>query len=110
MAGSGYDRCVCGNKYFENDKCIDCTRHISEIPVCPGVDCTEILGGMPCFEHESSAETGAAEVRIALHQFKILVHHADGTLLGQKLADKGDWSRLIDFLKDDLGIEWQVED
>jgi hypothetical protein len=52
VARSGYDRCVCGCKYFELDKCIDCRRHVTEIPVCAGAGCEERAGGKNCWEHE----------------------------------------------------------
>ena len=52
LARSGYDRCVCGNKYFEHDKCIDCGKHVTAIPRCPAQGCDEICGGKPCWEHE----------------------------------------------------------
>ena len=31
VARSGYDRCPCGCKYYEHDKCIDCGVHINNI-------------------------------------------------------------------------------
>jgi hypothetical protein len=52
VARSGYDRCTCGNKYFEQDKCIDCNKHVTEIPKCPAEGCTEICGGKHCADHE----------------------------------------------------------
>lgn len=52
IARSGYDRCTCGCKYFEGDRCIDCNTHVTEIPTCPAEGCFEICGGKPCSEHE----------------------------------------------------------
>lgn len=31
IAREGCDRCDCGCKYWENDRCIDCGQHISKI-------------------------------------------------------------------------------
>ena len=31
IAKEGCDRCYCGCKYWENDKCIDCGQHVSKI-------------------------------------------------------------------------------
>lgn len=31
IAKEGCDRCYCGCKYWENDKCIDCDTHISNV-------------------------------------------------------------------------------
>ena len=31
VAQEGCDRCECGCKYWEHDKCIDCGKHVSEI-------------------------------------------------------------------------------
>lgn len=28
FADEGLDRCVCGSKYWENDRCIDCDTHV----------------------------------------------------------------------------------
>ena len=30
-AQEGCDRCFCGCKYWENDKCVDCGTHINEV-------------------------------------------------------------------------------
>jgi hypothetical protein len=32
IAQEGCDRCVCGCKYWENDRCIDCGTHINQVP------------------------------------------------------------------------------
>lgn len=32
IAQEGVDRCWCGCKYWENDRCIDCNTHISKVP------------------------------------------------------------------------------
>jgi hypothetical protein len=32
IAREGCDRCSCGCKYWENDRCIDCGTHVSQIP------------------------------------------------------------------------------
>lgn len=31
VAREGCDRCSCGCKYWENDRCIDCRSHVSEV-------------------------------------------------------------------------------
>lgn len=31
VAQEGCDRCACGCKYWENDRCIDCGTHVAEI-------------------------------------------------------------------------------
>jgi hypothetical protein len=28
FADEGLDRCVCGSKYWENDRCVDCDTHV----------------------------------------------------------------------------------
>ena len=28
FADEGLDRCVCGSKYWENDRCVDCNTHV----------------------------------------------------------------------------------
>jgi hypothetical protein len=30
VAQEGVDRCACGCKYWENDRCIDCGTHVSQ--------------------------------------------------------------------------------
>jgi hypothetical protein len=111
LARSGYDRCQCGNKYFENDKCIDCDTHIEALPKCPAPGCDEVCGGRACWEHETLGNTGAASLLISLENFEITVHHSNGRLLGKKeFALKGDWNKLVDFLKNDLDVDWQVKD
>lgn len=30
VAREGCDRCACGCKYWEHDRCIDCGAHVSE--------------------------------------------------------------------------------
>jgi len=52
VARSGYDRCTCGRLIFEGDRCIDCNKHVSEIPKCPTEGCNEICGGKHCSDHE----------------------------------------------------------
>lgn len=52
VAREGYDRCGCGCKYFENDRCTDCNTHINKIPTCPADGCNEKAGGNACWEHE----------------------------------------------------------
>lgn len=32
-AQEGCDRCFCGCKYWEHDRCIDCGTHVTKIPV-----------------------------------------------------------------------------
>jgi hypothetical protein len=32
IAREGADRCFCGCKYWENDRCIDCGTHITQVP------------------------------------------------------------------------------
>jgi hypothetical protein len=32
IAQEGCDRCFCGCKYWENDRCIDCGTHINQVP------------------------------------------------------------------------------
>lgn len=32
VAREGCDRCRCGCKYWENDKCTDCGKHVTETP------------------------------------------------------------------------------
>lgn len=56
-------------------------------------------------------ERGAADVLVSLSGGAITVYHgSDKTLLGlKKNAQEGDWNKLISFLRDDLGVEWQVE-
>jgi hypothetical protein len=34
IAREGCDRCACGSKYWENDRCVDCRAHVT----APGVD------------------------------------------------------------------------
>jgi hypothetical protein len=59
----------------------------------------------------SKPETGAASLHISLSEGVIEVSHGvDCTLLGSGTAKKGDWQRLIDFLRKDLKIEWRVQD
>jgi hypothetical protein len=59
----------------------------------------------------SKPEPGAASLHISLSGGKIEVSHgSDCTLLGDGVAQKGDWNRLIEFLRNDLGIEWKVKD
>lgn len=54
-------------------------------------------------------ETGAASLHISLHGGRIEVSHgSDCSLLGSGDVEKGDWDRLISFLRHDLGLEWQV--
>jgi hypothetical protein len=57
-------------------------------------------------------EAGAASIVVDLSGSAITVYHgSDKTLLGlKKQAKKGDWDKLIDFLRNDLGVEWQVKD
>lgn len=31
IAEEGVDRCFCGCKYWEHDRCIDCGTHVSEL-------------------------------------------------------------------------------
>lgn len=31
VAREGCDRCFCGCKYWEKDRCVDCNTHISEV-------------------------------------------------------------------------------
>lgn len=31
IAKEGVDRCFCGCKYWENDKCVDCGEHINDV-------------------------------------------------------------------------------
>jgi len=31
LAREGYDRCSCGCKYWEHDRCIDCNTHVNDI-------------------------------------------------------------------------------
>ena len=31
VALEGYDRCPCGCKYWEQDRCIDCNTHVNDI-------------------------------------------------------------------------------
>ena len=31
IAQEGVDRCWCGSKYWENDRCIDCKTHVSTV-------------------------------------------------------------------------------
>jgi hypothetical protein len=31
VAREGVDRCTCGNKYWEQDRCVDCGAHVSEV-------------------------------------------------------------------------------
>ena len=54
IAREGYDRCSYGCKYWEGDRCIDCNKHVTEIPGCAGVGCDERNGGKPCWEHEEN--------------------------------------------------------
>ena len=35
IAQEGCDRCFCGCKYWEHDRCIDCSTHVRVIPVGP---------------------------------------------------------------------------
>jgi hypothetical protein len=35
VAQEGCDRCFCGCKYWENDRCVDCNTHVSNV-ICPG--------------------------------------------------------------------------
>jgi hypothetical protein len=55
---------------------------------------------------------GAASILVDLSGGAITVYHgSDKTLLGlKKTAAQDDWDKLIDFLRNDLGVEWQVED
>ena len=32
IAQEGCDRCVCGCKYWEHDRCIDCGTHVNNRP------------------------------------------------------------------------------
>lgn len=32
VAREGYDRCACGCKYWENDRCVDCNASVADIP------------------------------------------------------------------------------
>lgn len=39
LAREGCDRCFCGCKYWEHDRCIDCGTHVSQLPhICNDVD------------------------------------------------------------------------
>jgi hypothetical protein len=54
-------------------------------------------------------QEGAASIVIDLSGSAITVSHTNGVLIGlKKNAQKGDWDKLIVFLREDLGIEWQV--
>jgi hypothetical protein len=57
-------------------------------------------------------ERGQASILISLTDGSITVDHGtDEILLGEKrVARSGDWDKLIDFLKRDLGIKWKVRD
>jgi len=33
VARMGWDRCMCGSKYWENDKCVDCDTHVEHLPL-----------------------------------------------------------------------------
>lgn len=53
--------------------------------------------------------TGAANLHINLSGGAITITNGGGTKLAQKIAtEAGDWDKLIDFLKRDLGAEWLV--
>lgn len=56
----------------------------------------------------SKRETGAASLLIDLSDGVITVTHGDDKIvLGIKAQTRlGDWSRLCDFLRDDLGVDW----
>ena len=55
-------------------------------------------------------EKGAATIVIDLSGGAITVSHGDGSLLGLKRkAQKGDWDKLVTFLRGELDIEWQVQ-
>ena len=53
-AREGCDRCYCGCKYWEFDRCVDCATHIDQV-ICPGSDRLElkwghdiVTGTIPC--------------------------------------------------------------
>lgn len=62
-------------------------------------------------ERESSEKAkGAASLLIGHSEGDCEIHHGtDGTLLAKGNLKPGGWNRLIEFLKTDLGIEWQVD-
>lgn len=33
LAREGVDRCWCGSKYWEKDRCVDCKTHVSQLRV-----------------------------------------------------------------------------
>jgi len=53
IAKEGCDRCTCGSKYWEYDRCVDCNKHVSEIKLAKAQDLlrrllvwdTEVFGG-----------------------------------------------------------------
>lgn len=56
----------------------------------------------------SKPEPGAASLHISLSHGVIEVSHgSDCTLLGKGEVELGAWDRLIEFLKNDLGLEWK---
>jgi len=61
-------------------------------------------------ELEPKQEIGAASVLLELSDGQITVTHgSDHVKLGRTQTTKlGDWDRLIDFLKDELGVQWVV--
>jgi hypothetical protein len=57
-------------------------------------------------------ERGSASLVIDLTDSCItVIHGTDNTVLARKtVAQLGDWDRLIDFLRHDLGVKWLVND
>ena len=52
-------------------------------------------------------DDGAASLMIELSDGDITVTHGDdGTQLGHKRSNKGDWDKLITFLRLELGVNW----
>lgn len=52
-------------------------------------------------------ETGAATITLALSKGDITITHGDGTTLAiARQVEQGTWSRLIDYLKRDVGARW----
>lgn len=35
IAREGCDRCFCGCKYWENDRCVDCGTHVAKVLTTP---------------------------------------------------------------------------
>lgn len=65
IAREGVDRCACGSKYWEDDRCIDCGEHVTRVAEAAARVITEDaellarLGGQGrhcaiCGEHEGS--------------------------------------------------------